>query len=816
MTRRFRTLAGLAALLLFAAFVGLAPTLAPSGHVPSAPSDPPARPAYDAVGSPLPPALADSGAYETAARALRRRDCAGAQTLLGGIEAGFTDHSAARDDAVRIVSGLYAHACENVDLAERRLAEPATSAGGAFLEDWRLLVLGEAAYAAGHPARGETALDALLDEYPASPLWQRGLVTAIELAHETGRIPRALALIDRGRSRSDLAAATVARIESLAWEIGTEAGDWVTRARAARRLLALAPEQAETLGVLDLFHRRDSGNRTGTGPPVDWRSILTAAGIRSRAEALLDAGRPEDALEALAATPAAERNLDWALLAARALTRDRRAAEALALLDRGWPDRGTDAAEAQTPDRSADQTARLAWERARAAADLAAPLRSGSRLARAERERMAETAHRYLEEVVRSGGEPALVQAALRRLFADHAEDGRFDEAIAALELLRRLDPEDTTGASYLWGKGWDQYQRRNYSGAIGYWSELASLYPDSRQTRGGRYWSARAFAELGHRERARELLDEVAAAPSTDFYRRHALAQLADLGGPDGQSGPDAADELARATPPAPSTQTASGTWPDDPALARARLLTDLGLDDLALAEIEGLDARPGPDPDGLALAAAIDGRRSIDRRALDALTGLCLARQGKRRAAIPLLRRTFPVLGGPFQTQAPVAAQHLYYPVDFTEAVDGAAAATGLPRHLVYGIIREESAFDITALSHAGARGLMQLMPTTGREVAQRLGMPFSADRLDDPAFNVRLGASYFARVLDMFDGRTELALAGYNGGPYRLKRLWRRAGPRAEVDFFTEALPIEESKNYVKRVILFANSYHEMYGY
>jgi len=796
-TPRFRTLAGLSALLLFAAFVGLAPTRAPSDRAPSSLAAPGSGPAEDPVAVPIPPALADPGAYETAARALRQRDCAGAQTLLGGIQAD-AGPAASRDGAVRILSGLYAHACENVELAERRLAEPALTPDGPFLEDWRLLILAEAAYAAGDPARGATALDALLDGHPASPLWQRGLVTAIEHARDTGRFPRALALIDRGRTRGGLSTETVARIETLAWEIGTAEGDWSTRARAARRLLALAPEQAETLGVLDLFRRpapAGSADSTASGePPVDWRRILTTAQIRSRAEALLDADRPEDALDSLEAVPITERDLGWTLLAARSLTRDRRAAEALTLLDRAGP--GGLGASPLVQSLSPEDATRLAWERARAAADLASPLRSGARLGRTERTRMDEAAHRFLEQVVRAGGEPALVRAALRRLFADHVDEGRFDEAMAALRLLRRLDPEDTTGAAFLWRKGWESYRQRNDSGAIGYWTELGSLYPDSREARGGRYWSARAFAHLGHQQRAREMLEEVAAAPSTDFYRRHALAHLANSSTGQGKGGPPpvAAD---------PSRQPPPGeTWPRDPALARARLLTDLGLDALALAEVEGLATRSGTDG-------------SIDRRALDALTGLCLARQGKRRAAIPLLRRTFPVLGGPFQTRAPTDAQHLYYPVDFTDAVDQAATATGLPRHLVYGIIREESAFDITALSHAGARGLMQLMPATGREVAHRLGMPFSTGRLDDPAFNVRLGASYFARVLEMFDGRTELALAGYNGGPYRVKRLWRRAGPGTEVDFFTEALPIAESRGYVKRVILFANSYRELYG-
>ncbi len=64
-------------------------------------------------------------------------------------------------------------------------------------------------------------------------------------------------------------------------------------------------------------------------------------------------------------------------------------------------------------------------------------------------------------------------------------------------------------------------------------------------------------------------------------------------------------------------------------------------------------------------------------------------------------------------------------------------------------------------------------------------------------------------------MFDGNVELALAGYNGGPYRIKRLWRQAGANPELDRFVEGLSLEETKTYVKRIVLFSNSYRDLYN-
>jgi soluble lytic murein transglycosylase len=106
------------------------------------------------------------------------------------------------------------------------------------------------------------------------------------------------------------------------------------------------------------------------------------------------------------------------------------------------------------------------------------------------------------------------------------------------------------------------------------------------------------------------------------------------------------------------------------------------------------------------------------------------------------------------------------------------------------------------------------MQLMPGTGRGLARQLGLPYSLEKLFDPEYSVRLGTRYLRQVLQMFDGREELALASYNGGPGRIRGLWRQAGPQPELDAFLEGLSIEESKNYVKRTLVLADGYRSLY--
>lgn len=125
-----------------------------------------------------------------------------------------------------------------------------------------------------------------------------------------------------------------------------------------------------------------------------------------------------------------------------------------------------------------------------------------------------------------------------------------------------------------------------------------------------------------------------------------------------------------------------------------------------------------------------------------------------------------------------------------------------------LVHAIARRESEFDPTVVSFAGALGLMQVMPRTGRDMAQRLGVGFSEARLtEDPAFNARLGAEYLAFLIERYGPNPVLIAAAYNAGPSRADRWMDAFGdPRdANVDIidWIEGIPFRETRNYVMRV-------------
>ncbi|HSK75187.1 MAG TPA: transglycosylase SLT domain-containing protein [Thermoanaerobaculia bacterium] len=698
----------------------------------------------------LPPNL-----YAEAARALRNKNLQQARQLLDQVSREHPDQAA----EARVIAGLYAHEAGDAKLARELLQ--AASAPGAELEDWRLLVLARDAAKQGDRETARATYARLISDCPESTLLPLAYFESAELADDLGEERAALDLIAAAR-KAGVDGEMAGRLDSLAWSISRELDDLEAQRDAGRRLLTEAPLSSDALEAVRTFRAFDDR--------VDWSPLLSTADVVRRAQSFLSDDSLPAALTTLESVPETERDFRWHLLKARALTSSRRGVEALSVLNLVIPS-------------AIDERAGLEWERALAAADAATVKGSGGSLPAAERARMLEASHRYLINVIRSHASLDLEAKALRRIYDDFKEAGLFEPALAALRILRRIDPADGTGTSDLWEQGWNLYQSGNASGAVGVWSEMEGIYPDHRETQRARYWNGRALEELGQPDRARAIYAELAASSDTsDFYFRQALARL-------GEPTPAVRESTTLLT------QAATAPWPSDPALLRTKRLTDLGLDALAAEETELVSDRANP-------------------RELLALKAIVLCRQGEQRSGLILLREAYPALGGPYQASVPLDVLHAYYPLDYADEILAQAERTGLPASLIAGIIRQESAFDARATSPVGARGLMQLMPATAREVSGKVGIPYQPDRLYTPEVSIRLGSAYFREVLDGFEGNVELALAGYNGGPNRIRRLWNEQGEEPRLDDFLENLGIDESRNYVKRILVLSDSYRQLY--
>jgi soluble lytic murein transglycosylase len=153
------------------------------------------------------------------------------------------------------------------------------------------------------------------------------------------------------------------------------------------------------------------------------------------------------------------------------------------------------------------------------------------------------------------------------------------------------------------------------------------------------------------------------------------------------------------------------------------------------------------------------------------------------------------------------------LRFPTHYKEQVESNAAIRDLDPALIFGLMRQESMMDKMAASSVGAKGLMQLMPSTGQQIAKTLGEPWHSENdLFNPELNIKYGSYYFKELLKQFGGHAALATAAYNAGPGRVKK-WLPHGKALPVDLWVEYIPYKETRKYVSTVLTYSIIYQHL---
>lgn len=151
------------------------------------------------------------------------------------------------------------------------------------------------------------------------------------------------------------------------------------------------------------------------------------------------------------------------------------------------------------------------------------------------------------------------------------------------------------------------------------------------------------------------------------------------------------------------------------------------------------------------------------------------------------------------------------LRYPLPFRQSFEQYSSTASIPATWALGVARSESLFMRDARSSAGAIGLMQLMPSTGRKVAREIKLPYSGlDTLTDPHKNIRLGTTYLGNMAERYDGNRVLATAAYNAGPHRVDR-WLPESGVIDARVWIENIPFNETRKYVRRVLAAETIFH-----
>lgn len=279
-----------------------------------------------------------------------------------------------------------------------------------------------------------------------------------------------------------------------------------------------------------------------------------------------------------------------------------------------------------------------------------------------------------------------------------------------------------------------------------------------------GRYWQGRAAAAMGNAELA-ETYYRLAAEHQTAYYGQLAIVEL------------EGDDAMLSLPPDLEPSDEVRQTFESRPVVRALHLLGEMDEDYFFRVFIFHLDDEL-EDPQESRLLAGVAREYLNNREAVRA------AKAAGYRWHV-LTSDSYPIIELP----------------DVTYATPETA--------VVHGIIRQETEFDATAISSAGARGMMQMMPATARATARQVGLPYHFEWLSyDADYNMRLGLYHLQEVIDEFDGSYILSFAAYNAGGHR-SRTWIEAygDPRAAgidpIDWI-EMIPFSETRNYVQRII------------
>ncbi len=391
-----------------------------------------------------------------------------------------------------------------------------------------------------------------------------------------------------------------------------------------------------------------------------------------------------------------------------------------------------------------------------------------------------------LEQLLALPGEHPFRARALysmaRSRIARHDREG----ALPFLARLAELPPGSYRHLFAIWHVLWDRYRNGDHTGLADAFERVAREHPGEFMAGQFLYFAGRTRESADDRDAASGLYREVFLGYRNSFYGRMAGERLADIAGADALRPPPLDRDLV---------------------LDRFRVRREGDMrrvEDLYAAGLAG---------HAIATADALARWGEPDDAAFHAVKGWLEGQRRRNVPAIQAMQRAAPFHTSIAGDALPPAFWRVFYPLDYEDGIRSGAERWELDPHLVAALIRQESAFTANTRSPVGARGLMQIMPPTGRALARVEGVRFSARRLYEPSLNLRLGTRYLRQLLGEFDERMDYALAGYNAGPHRV-RTWSDGDLGIPLEVWIEEIPFTETRNYVKLIMRNEMMYERLY--
>ena len=392
-----------------------------------------------------------------------------------------------------------------------------------------------------------------------------------------------------------------------------------------------------------------------------------------------------------------------------------------------------------------------------------------------------KTATSRLESFVKAYPEDELVDDALYDIAQIREKRDQSELALDAYSRLIQIAPNSPYADVAAWRTGWQRFDQRRYEESYNAFKGLKEHFPGNRYAMGAHFWMAKIRERQNKPALAQNLYKEVAESRYW-YYSARAKAIL----GMDGSELEPKAVQDAEL----PERQACP---PQVQALMELRLYED------AIPQLDHhINTVSLPEQkcfhdlvacyEGLAM---YDKARKVTEQALESP-----AFANATRADLEKL-------------------QHKLYPRYYADTVEKYAKMYNVDTFLIAAMILEESRYNAEAVSWAGAIGLMQIMPATGRELAQKLRIRrFRTSMLKQPDINIRMGTKYIGELNSWFDGNIMHVIGAYNGGPGRMER-WVSTKNIKDIDLFVEKITIRETRLHIKKVIDSYDNYVEIYG-
>lgn len=452
---------------------------------------------------------------------------------------------------------------------------------------------------------------------------------------------------------------------------------------------------------------------------------------------------------------------------------------------------------------------------------------------------LAGRAHYYLGLAYGRRGDFDSAIASLKRVIDNYPDSGLADDAAYWIAYYKETNG-DSEGAladyyklvnnypysksvpAAIWRMGKIYYWHSDFKNAAAN-LHLAQLYPPGEDSPRCYFFEAKALERLGNRAAALEVYNKLIARFDHTYYAYRAREKLSGLGtsalnhaafGDEdfGQAlnevdGSDQEKLAAIMEIWEQSNSEALRSESSEEALAhlsKYKELMGLGLADYAADEARYL----------------VNITSDVEKDSAQTKLGEMLVSSGEYRRPIRFADRKVKsaVLAGKPQA-VPKRVWQLAYPKGYWKHVEQKADQFGLNPYLVLAVIREESRFNPKATSRSYARGLMQIIPGTGRAIAKDLDVSdYRTRRLYEVALNLEMGSYYLSNLVKNFSNNVYLALAGYNGGPNRIKRYvksWYNDNlETVDIDEFVESIPSRETRLYVQKVMGSYFEYKRLY--